>query len=87
VIAGQDAVRHGLSEQIRDRAESEIVLVEPDGRQLGADVALVEIARRLGWPVGFLHAAPFRLLTRPAYRLLANNRRRFAPFFFRSEDD
>jgi len=86
VIAGQDAVEHGLGEAIRDRAEDEMLFIEPDGTVWGGDVAVIEVYRRLGWPVGWLSAAPFRLITRPAYRYFANHRRWFSPWVFTGDE-
>lgn len=64
-----------------------MLLIDPDGTVLGGDEAVIEVYARLGWPVRFLRAAPFRWATRPGYRFFARNRRWFSPYVFTTPED
>lgn len=64
-----------------------MLVIDSDGTVYGGDVAVIEVYRRLGWPVGFLLASPFRLATQPAYRFFASHRRWFSSWLFTTPEN
>jgi predicted DCC family thiol-disulfide oxidoreductase YuxK len=89
VIPYQDAPSPPITEELRQACERVLHVLRPDGTILRADQAVLHIYEQLGYrlPVAVLRAPPLSWLTAPAYQLVANNRRFFARFTFRTPEE
>ncbi len=81
----QEASDPPVDSELRRACAEEMHVITASGHIHRGDRSVLYVYEQLGWPVWPLRLPPFRWLTPPLYSLVANNRRWFARFFFRSE--
>lgn len=88
MIPYQEAPDPPVDASLRARCADQLHVLSPDGHAVVGDQAVLYIYEQLGYGrwIAVLRWPPLSWLTAPGYALLANHRRFFSRFVFRSPE-